>query len=179
MPSILSGPRRRRQLGLRRAEDFIPFRHRLWRQVQRHSVALISLLVAVVGLSYNTWRNETSELHRNWRQAAFVINADLNELRQIVLYRRYFHSQQDHMLTELQGTETWIRGWGIASSVRDLTRILPDPLPELGQGIHGHWSEHAGDLDESGEIASEAERQMIEQIDETQDAVLNLIDQLR
>ena len=31
------------------------------RQLRRHSVALISLVVALTSLGYNTWRNETSE----------------------------------------------------------------------------------------------------------------------
>jgi hypothetical protein len=30
-------------------------------QIQRNSVALISLFIAIPGLAYNTWRNELTE----------------------------------------------------------------------------------------------------------------------
>jgi len=37
---------------------------RFLEQVRRNSVALISLVVAVTSLSYNTWRNEATEHNR-------------------------------------------------------------------------------------------------------------------
>jgi hypothetical protein len=39
-------------------------------QIGRHSVALISLLVALSSLAYNTWRNEQTEENRNIRSIA-------------------------------------------------------------------------------------------------------------
>lgn len=36
-------------------------------QLQRNTVAIISLAVAVTSLGYNTWRNEASEHNRNQR----------------------------------------------------------------------------------------------------------------
>jgi hypothetical protein len=36
-------------------------------------VALLSLAIALASLGYNTWRNETTESHRNARQAGFVV----------------------------------------------------------------------------------------------------------
>lgn len=38
-------------------------------QVRSNIVAIISLLLAILGLSYNTWRNEITEHNRNVRQA--------------------------------------------------------------------------------------------------------------
>ncbi|MEM7054531.1 MAG: hypothetical protein AAF446_08275, partial [Pseudomonadota bacterium] len=49
-------------------------------QIRRHSVALISLVLAATSLAYNTWRNETSEQHRNWRQASFQVLIEAGEL---------------------------------------------------------------------------------------------------
>ena len=148
-------------------------------QIKRHSVALISLVVAVASLGYNTWRNETSELHRNWRQAAFQITVEVNDLQQIVLYRRYFFGREDHPFLPLQDAETWIGGWGKATSIRDLTSLLPEPLPERGQVLFETWQKNAADLDEDGAVAREAEQAMLEALDETRRAVLNLIEQLR
>ncbi len=148
-------------------------------QFKRHSVALISLAVALASLGYNTWRNETSELHRNWRQAAFQITIELNELQQIVLYRRYFHGQQDHPFVPLQDAETWITGWGKVASIRDLSSLLPEPLPDHGQRLHSTWQKHASRLEHDGAAADSAEQALLQDIDESRRAVLRLIDQLR
>ena len=156
-----------------------PSRDSLRAQFKRHSVALISLTIALASLGYNTWRNETSELHRNWRQAAFQITVEVNDLQQIVLYRRYFFGRQEHPFQPLQDAETWIGGWGKATSIRDLTSLLPEPLPERGQVLFETWQEHAGRLDDDGPTAGEAEQAMLEALDNTRQSVLNLIDRLR
>lgn len=153
--------------------------HSIRSQLKRHSVALVSLLVALVSLGYNTWRNETSELHRNWRQAAFQITVELNDLQQVVLYRRYFYGREQHPLLPVQDAETWIGGWGRATSIRDLTSLLPEPLPERGQVLFETWQTHAGRLDEDGPAADEAEQAMLDALDDTRQSVLNLIEQLR
>jgi len=148
-------------------------------QFKRHSVALISLVLAIASLGYNTWRNETSELHRNWRQAAFQLTTEVNELQQIALYRRYFHGRLEHPYLPIQDAETWIGGWGKATSIRDLTSLLPAPLPDRGQSLFDTWQANAGKLDQSGEVAAEAEEVMLEALDEVRQAVLELIENLR
>lgn len=147
-------------------------------QFRRHSVALISLVVAIVSLGYNTWRNETSEMHRNWRQAAFQATIEVNQLQQIVLYRRYFHGREEHPLEPMRQAETWIQGWGTAISVRDLTSLLPEPLPNKGEQLRAAWEEHAGDLHKGSDAAKTAEEELLEAIDETRQAILELISQL-
>lgn len=154
-------------------------RYSLRSQLRRHSVALISLTVAVVSLGYSTWRNETSELHRNWRQAAFEVVVEVNDLQQITLYRRYFHGRDDHPFVPVRHAETWVAGWGKAAAIRDLTSILPDPLPASGQALHATWSASVGQLDSADASARKAEQQMLEALDDTRQATLALIDRLR
>lgn len=153
--------------------------HSIRSQFKRHSVALISLVVAVVSLGYNTWRNETSELHRNWRQASFEITMEVNELQQIVLYRRYFHGRDDHPFVPLRDAETWIGGWGKATSIRDLTSLLPDPLPQRGRALFETWQKNAGGLEAGGREAADAEQALLDALDDTRQSVLDLIEQLR
>lgn len=43
------------------------------KQLQKNSLSLISLVVALSALSYNTWRNEQSEYNRNIRNAGFEV----------------------------------------------------------------------------------------------------------
>ncbi|MFT4582683.1 MAG: hypothetical protein ACI915_002717 [Gammaproteobacteria bacterium] len=90
-------------------------------QVQRNAVALISLAVALSGLTYNTWRNEKTEDNRNQRIAAFEILLKLNELQQIVFYRRYDKDLPD------KGNPR--AGWTVALTIQDLSQILHAPLP--------------------------------------------------
>ncbi len=148
-------------------------------QLKRHSVALISLVLAIASLGYNTWRNETSELHRNWRQAAFQLTTEVNELQQITLYRRYFFGRQEHPLLSVQDADTWVGGWGKAISIRDLTSLLPEPLPDRGQSLFDAWQANAGELDQSGEAAAEAEQAILKALDEVRLSVLELIENLR
>lgn len=147
-------------------------------QFKRHSVALISLVVAIVSLGYNTWRNETSEIHRNWRQAAFNVTIEINQIQRIVLYRRYFHDREQHPLTPLRDAETWVAGWSTVAGIRDLTSLLPEPLPERGRHLMQTWEEHAGDLDAETKAAKRAEQALLESIDRTRKATLNLINRL-
>ena len=61
-----------------------------WRVVlRRNLIAFISLAVALFGLSYNTWRNETTEAQRNTRTAAFRMIEELGEFQQLVDARHY------------------------------------------------------------------------------------------
>ena len=67
----------------------MPDRDRFVKQLQRNTVALISILIAVSSLSYNTWRNEKTETNRNQRVAAFEILLKLGELQQVVFHHYY------------------------------------------------------------------------------------------
>lgn len=153
--------------------------HSIPSQLRRHSVALISLLVALVSLGYNTWRNETSELQRNWRQAAFEMTMEVNQLQQIVLYRRYFYGREEHVFRPVENAQTWIKGWGTATSIRDLSRLLPEPMPTRGAALFENWQANAGQLHEQTADAAEAEQIMLDSLDELREAVLAFIHELR
>lgn len=176
---VLSRPRRKRFQTIDRRSGSVRDRQSFAQQIGRHSVALISLVVAIVSLGYNTWRNETSEIHRNWREAAFQITIETNQLKQFVLYRRYFHDRQDHALAAAQDADTWIGGWAKATSIRDLTSILPDPLPLHGQAVFEAWQSNAADLDGGGDAAETAEDRIVTALNDNKDAVLELIDDMR
>jgi hypothetical protein len=53
---------------------------RISEQLRRHSVALISLVVAVSSLAYNTWRNERTEANRKIRVAGLELLLQLGHL---------------------------------------------------------------------------------------------------
>ena len=70
-------------------EPFRLDRHYIWRQVKLNVVAIVSVIVALSGLGYNTYRNERTEHNRNTRIAAFEALKTLGEAQVIVEYAHF------------------------------------------------------------------------------------------
>jgi hypothetical protein len=109
-------------------------------QLRRNAVALISLVVAVSSLSYNTWRNEATEENRNLRFAAFEILLKLGELQQVV-----FHVHYDK---DLDKGNPRI-GWAYVLTINDLARVLPDDVQASTAGLLQAWGENWENLADS------------------------------
>jgi hypothetical protein len=131
-------------------------------EVKRNLVAIISLCVALSGLGYNTWRNETTESHRNVRQASFALLEQLGQLQQLV-YQRYYAHQRDDV--------TRITCWGKVMLVRDMGPLVSGEVAARSNGLFETWSDKLDDLDEgdagaekaiSGSIAALREQLLVE-----------------
>ena len=103
-------------------------------QIRRNTVALISLAIAVSSLSYNTWRNEKTEINRNQRIASFEVLLKLNELQQVI-----FHHHYDMDALNKGNPRT---GWTYVLTVRDLSRILHPPLPKAADELLSSWNQN-------------------------------------
>ncbi len=103
-------------------------------QLRRNAVALISLVVAVTSLSYNTWRNEASEHNRNQRLVSIEVLRNLGELQQVV-----FHLHYDQDLDMMINPRT---GWAIVLTVNDLAMVLEAPLPETAENLRSVWDDN-------------------------------------
>jgi hypothetical protein len=106
----------------------------LLRQLQRNTVALISIFIAVSSLSYNTWRNEKTEANRNHRVAAFEILVKLGDLQQLVFHHVYDKDTQD------KGNPR--TGWTLVLTIRDLSRLLPARLHGETDRLVEIWGEN-------------------------------------
>ena len=124
---------------------------RLKQQLQRNTVALISVFIAVSSLSYNTWRNEKSEYNRNQRWASFEVVMKLSELRELVYH---LHYDQDAV-----GDDAARTGWATVLTIDDLTQVLEEPLPAAALSLRGTWGEHweglGSDVDSKNAIEAE------------------------
>ncbi|MBT8062926.1 MAG: hypothetical protein HKO64_03770 [Xanthomonadales bacterium] len=145
-------------------------------QIHRNAVALISLVIAVGSLAYNTWRNETTEAQRNTRHASFRVLESLGELQQVADYHYYF--------VENEGSddgEQWLRGWGQVTLVRDLTMVMPGTAPEAGLAIYQLWESRFSQLDDRDSQgrrtpqAMEAKDEIIQGIEDTRTAVIRVL----
>ena len=102
----------------------------LWRQVRANIVAIVSVFVALGGLTYNTWRNERTEANRSTRIAAFEVLKTLGELQLVVDYAYY---RKDRA----RGDATI--GWTRVQCIKDLATIPPSPGPEDAERLLQTW----------------------------------------
>jgi hypothetical protein len=106
----------------------------LRQQLRDNAVALISLIVALGSLTYNTWRNERTEHNRNVRTAAFELLTKLAELERVV-----FLAQYDR---DVAGGNPRT-GWTYVLVIGDLSAVVPAPVPaqaaELQRVWRGNW----------------------------------------
>jgi hypothetical protein len=128
--------------------------------LRRHGVALVSLVVALAGLGYNTWRNETTESHRNVRQAAFVMLADLGELQQLV-DRRYFGAER--------GDLTRIRAWGRVAALRDVGPLVSPEVAASSASLAQTWQDRLAALDGGN---AQAEQAISRSVRETRERIM-------
>ena len=102
-------------------------------QLRRNTVALISVAIAIMSLSYNTWRDGASEHNRNQRTGSYEVLLQLGELQQLV-----FHLHYDR--DESRGNPR--TGWAIVLTIRDIALILDEPVPAQAEALLETWDEH-------------------------------------
>lgn len=119
-----------------------PFRQ----QLRQNAVALISLVVALTSLSYNTWRNERTEHNRNTRAATFELLNRLAELEHVVYLAQYDR--------DLKGGGNPRTGWTHVLAISDLSNLVAEPVPARAAELQTVWSENREGLgkDDEGSV---------------------------
>jgi hypothetical protein len=127
-------------------------------QLKTNAVAIISLITALGGISYNNWRGHQNEMNENMRKAAFQVLTDLGELQTIVNYA-HFESNKE------RGHP--IEGWKHVVMVRDLSRLLKSDAAKSGELLYTTWQSNWENLSDQ----KQAELQISQQITTTRQAV--------
>ena len=109
-------------------------------QLQRNAVAIISLVVAVSGFTYNTWRNELTEDNRNQRTGCFEVLLKLGELQQLVYH---LHFDMDDRRSGNQRT-----GWALVQTIDDISVIVDESVAAAAAELKRVWGEHQQNLGE-------------------------------
>jgi hypothetical protein len=117
----------------------------LIRQFRQHSVAIISLVVALSSLTYNTWRNEQTEANRNVRTAGIELLLALGELERIVFFSHY---DKD----DIRGNPR--AGWSYALIIVDLASLMADPATSSSEELLATWSGNWSGLGKDDESAT-------------------------
>lgn len=142
-------------------------RTRFIAQLRRNRVALISLVVALISLSYNTWRNEVSEDNRTQRLVAIEILLKIGQLEELVLYSHY---DKD---VKVKGNPR--TGWAIILTIEDLAQILEPPYPESARQLVLAWEENWSTLAEDVE-SKDAIRAATDNLRQESLALLRMLD---
>ena len=131
-------------------------------QLRRHSVALISLAVAVSSLTYSTWRNERTEANRNVRAAGFELLVKLGELDRVVFFGHYDHDP------EMGNPRS---GWAIVLTIRDLGKLMPEPAMQSSATLVQQWQSEWSGLGSSDASA----KRISDAIDQCREDVLSVL----
>jgi len=106
-------------------------------QLRNNAVALISLLIAVTSLGYNTWRNEHSEHNRNTRAAAFELLMRIADFERVVFLSHYDRDAAN-------GNPR--TGWTYVIAMNDLATLLPEPVGRSAARLRDTWRQNWEDL---------------------------------
>jgi hypothetical protein len=106
-------------------------------QLRANIVAIVSIIVALSGMAYNTWRNEKTEINHSVRIAAFETLKNLGEAQIVV---EYLHFQKNRQLGDP------VQGWGRMTYIRDLAQVLPPPGPAEAERLWAAWRDNVEGL---------------------------------
>jgi len=142
----------------------VKFSDRSWvQQLLKHSVAIVSLITAIAGFSYNAWQNNQNDINQNMRFAAFEMLKNLGELQTVVNYAHY---------SEDKSRGNPIEGWKHVKMVHDLSHLLKPNVKTQSQLLYSLWQKNWDQIDDSQKV----EQQVSDQITKTREAVLSTID---
>jgi len=110
---------------------------RLAEQLKRNQLAIISLIVALTALGYNTWRNELTEANRTVRTAGFEMLVHIGELQRITYLAHY---DQDGVGGNPR------KGWAEALLLQDLSKLMPVDVHQRTDELLGIWEDNWAQL---------------------------------
>ena len=107
------------------------------RQIRDNLIALISVVIALSALGYNTWRNERTERNRNIRVAGVELLREIGSLQQIIFYAHYAGSDQ-------RGDPRM--GWADVLTINDLAALMPADVLRDASRLRATWEADAEEL---------------------------------
>lgn len=134
-----------------------------WRQ---QWLALFSLAVALFGLGYNTYRNETTERQRNVREAGFYLLQEASELQQLADTRFFGRDLSAHNRIAI---------WSRINTARDIAGLVSASAETRAASLHQTWTLQESAF-ESGD--SDAERRMAAAIQALRQEVIETLNRL-
>ncbi|WP_133407649.1 hypothetical protein [Parashewanella tropica] len=117
-----------------------------------------SILLSIIGFSYNVWRLEVTERNSTVRTASFELLKELSELEQLIYILHY-----DKNLTD--GSPR--RGWIKVGLIKDLSPLAGEEVEVMSLKLMDVWSENWTYIEQS----QQATDTVIATIDETRSSI--------
>lgn len=105
-------------------------------------ISVLSLLIAMTALGYNTWRNEVTEHNRNIRSSGFELLNESANLQLLVDRRSYADDS----------SASYIEGWTRINFIVALSHVMPEPVRSNSQHLKTAWSDNWQSLNVSGQV---------------------------
>ncbi|WP_144391745.1 hypothetical protein [Pleionea sediminis] len=122
--------------------------------IKNNMLSLISLTVALTALFYNTWRNEKTELNRNYRESGFEIIREVAQLQLLVDNIHY---------TKGTSEREPITGWTRVNFILSLSQIMPSTVARESRELKEVWAEHWDTLEQdknSNKLITQANKEL-------------------
>lgn len=134
----------------------------LKQQLKQNLLAILSILIAVSALGYNSWRNEQSEDNRNYRAAGFEIMKESAQLQYLIDRITYVESDSD-----VKKDNDPIVGWVTVNQIVSLSQLMMPEIKNKADRLKLVWTEHYENLsvDQSAnKKITEANTQLIDSV---------------
>ena len=120
--------------------------------------AILGVIFALVGFSYNAWRLESTEDNNNVRLAAFAVLNELAEFEQVIYFAHYDKDPD-------QGNPR--KGWIKVGLIDDLSYLISPEVTKKSQELKHVWMNHWQALStDKGSVT-----ELVTHIDSVRDAI--------
>ncbi|MBQ4811558.1 hypothetical protein J8M20_09425 [Pseudoalteromonas luteoviolacea] len=136
---------------------------RMRQKLQLYQISVIfSMVFALIGFSYNTWRLEVTEHNNNIRLASFEILKELAALEQLVYIAHY----DGDMVTASPR-----KGWIKVGLIQDFSYLTNEKVKDDAASLHNTWSSNW----ESIATSSQSVELIVQDIDKVKASIKALL----
>ncbi|RLV61662.1 hypothetical protein D5018_00660 [Parashewanella curva] len=127
------------------------------RRFQGYFIAF-SIILSLIGFSYNVWRLEVTEQNSTIRTASFELLKELSELEQLIYLLHYDKNTKD-------GSPR--KGWVKVGLIRDLSPLAGEEVEQMSNKLMSTWSNNWNSVENS----RQATDSVITAIDKTRESI--------
>ena len=107
---------------------------RMERRMDLHRLGIVlSMLLALIGFSYNVWRMEATEQNERVRMASFELLVRLSALEQLIFAAHYDKDP-------VEGNPR--KGWALVGLIRDLGMLASPEVEKQAERLREVWAEN-------------------------------------
>ncbi|ESP94174.1 MULTISPECIES: hypothetical protein [Pseudoalteromonas] len=140
---------------------------KIQQKLQLYQISVIfSMLFALVGFSYNTWRLEVSEYNNNVRLASFEILKELAALEQLLYVAHYDQDMQ---------SASPRKGWIKVGLIKDFSYLTNKQVQVGATNLQKTWSQNWENISTSNQSVE----LIVNDIDEVRASIKSLLTSLQ